>query len=62
MDESDIERRLTAKIKEQRAQIAIAIGYLQAGQPDLAAEVLAAALPEPADPQAVPFACRPGEK
>jgi Tfp pilus assembly protein PilF len=46
MDESDIESQLQQRIKEQAAQIAVALGYLHAGKPELANEVLEAALPE----------------
>lgn len=46
MDESDIEAALQQRIKEQAAQIAVALGYLHAGRPELASEVLQAALPK----------------
>ena len=45
MNEGDIEAQLQQRIKEQAAQIAVALGYLHAGKPELASEVLEAALP-----------------
>ena len=42
MDEIAIEAALQQRIKEQAAQIAVALGYLHAGKPKLASEVLKA--------------------
>ena len=47
MDETDIERELKRRIREQAAQIAVAMGYLQSGQPNLASQVLEGACPAP---------------
>jgi hypothetical protein len=43
MDESDIERVLRKRIEKQAAMIWVALGYIHAGRPDLAAKVLESA-------------------
>ena len=40
MDQSDVERLLIERIEEQARMIEVALGYIHAGQPELAAKVL----------------------
>lgn len=40
MDQSDVERLLIERIEKQARMIAVALGYIHAGQPELAAKVL----------------------
>jgi hypothetical protein len=40
MDESDVERMLRERIETQARMISVALGYIHAGQPELAAKVL----------------------
>ena len=40
MDESDIERELRERIEKQARMIEVALGYIRAGQPEFAGEVL----------------------
>ena len=40
MDETDVERELRRVIEKQARLIAVALGYIHAGQPELAKKVL----------------------